>query len=97
MRLNNFQTKIDSIVFKRKIFIKEFSPDGVKLSHNLNRSVSDNEINSIRVHKYLTDTKYVGKVETARYLDKIGLDEKTTLKQLKAEEIQLILEWFNLK
>ena len=71
MKLNNFQTKVDSIVSKRKIFINEFSPDGVKLSHNLNRSVSDNEINSIRVHKYLTDTKYVGKVETARYLDKI--------------------------
>lgn len=95
--MNNFNNSIESIISKRKIFIDEFTLDADMLLKNLTSSVVDNEINSIRLHKYLTDTKHVGKVETARYLENIGLDEKTKLKELKSEDIKLLLEWLATK
>ena len=78
-------------------FIKDFTLEKDIIIDNLVRSTSDPELNSIRVHKYLTATKFVGKVETARYLDKIGLDEKTTLKSLDEENIKELLKFFELK
>ena len=66
------------------------------LFENLKTSRNDNELNSIRLHKYLTHTKVVGKVETARYLDTIGLDEKTTIGQLTDENISQILDLFKI-
>ncbi|MDC0871481.1 hypothetical protein OAQ05_01675 [Acidimicrobiia bacterium] len=67
------------------------------LFENLRSSRSDNELNSIRVHKYLTHTKVVGKVETARFLDTIGLDEKTTIGQITDNNISQILDFFKIK
>ena len=40
------------------------------------------------MHKYLTSGGTLGKVKTARYLDEIGLDEKTKIKNLKEADIK---------
>ena len=95
--MNNFQKSVEDIKTKRINFINNFTPEQDILISNLIKSSSDPELNSIRVHKYLTVTKFVGKVETARYLDKIGLDEKTTLKSLDEENIKELLKFFELK
>ena len=95
--MSNFNQRVNSIKAKRSNFINDFSPKKDVLFNNLLMSSSDPELNSIRVHKYLTTTKCIGKVETARYLDKIGLDEKTTIKNLSENSIHQLLELFNLK
>ena len=95
--MSNFNQRVDSIKAKRSLFISDFSPKKDILFNNLLISSSDPELNSIRVHKYLTATKFIGKVETASYLDKIGLNEKTTIKNLSQNSIHQLLELFNLK
>lgn len=97
MRLNNFNQDVVSIKLKRNNFLINFSMVNDDLFENLRTSRSDNELNSIRVHKYLTHTKVVGKVETARFLDTIGLDEKTTIGQITDKNISQILDFFKIK
>ena len=97
MRLNNFKQDVVSIKLKRNNFLINFSMMNDDLFENLRTSRSDNELNSIRVHKYLTHTKVVGKVETARFLDTIGLDEKTTIGQITDKNISQILDFFKIK
>ena len=97
MRLNNFNQDVVSIKLKRNNFLINFSMMNDDLFENLRTSRSDNELNSIRVHKYLTHTKVVGKVETARFLDTIGLDEKTTIGQIADKNISLNLDYFKIK
>lgn len=97
MRLNNFNQDVVSIKLKRNNFLINFSMMNNDLFENLRTSRSDNELNSIRVHKYLTHTKVVGKVETARFLDTIGLDEKTTIGQITDKNISQILDFFKIK
>jgi len=97
MRLNNFNQDVVSIKLKRNNFLINFSMMNDDLFENLRTSRSDNELNSIRVHKYLTHTKVVGKVETARFLDTIGLDEKTTIDQITDKNISQILDFFKIK
>ena len=97
MRLNNFNQDVVSIKLKRNNFLINFSMMNDDLFENLQTSRSDNELNSIRVHKYLTHTKIVGKVETARFLDTIGLDEKTTIGQITDKNISQILDFFKIK
>ena len=97
MRLNNFNQDVVSIKLKRNNFLINFSMMNDDLFENLRTSRSDNELNSIRVHKYLTHTKVVGKVETARFLDTIGLDEKTTIGQITDKNISQILYFFKIK
>ena len=97
MRLNNFNQDVVSIKLKRNNFLINFSMMNDDLFENLRSSRSDNELNSIRVHKYLTHTKVFGKVETARFLDTIGLDEKTTIGQITDKNISQILDFFKIK
>ncbi|MDA7543142.1 hypothetical protein N9Y09_01275 [Candidatus Actinomarina sp.] len=95
--MNNFNQDVVSIKLKRNNFLINFSMMNDDLFENLRTSRSDNELNSIRVHKYLTHTKVVGKVETARFLDTIGLDEKTTIGQITDKNISQILDFFKIK
>ena len=97
MRLNNFNQEVESILFKRNNFLTNFSIINDDLFENLNSSRKDNELNSIRLHKYLTHTKIVGKVETARYLDSIGLNENTTIKDLSDKDIMELAKYLENK
>ncbi len=71
--------RIKSIRFD---FIKSFDNDESFIYHSLTNNVKNNELNTIRVHKYLTSNKKLGKVNTARFLETINLDENTKIKEL---------------
>jgi len=97
MKLNNFDTKVTSIHEKRFSFINSFSLDFESLEKKLSSAITDNELNSIRLHKYMTETKLLGKVETARYLDSIGLNENTTIKDLSDQDIMNLSKYLESK
>ena len=88
--MSKFTEIVADISLKRKEFISYFEMNSDFIVKNLEMAYKDNELNSIRVHKYLTETKFLGKVETARYLDNIGLTEKTMIKELTNENIMNI-------
>lgn len=88
--MSKFTEIVADISLKRKEFISNFEMNSDFIVKNLEMAYKDNELNSIRVHKYLTETKFLGKVETARYLDNIGLTEKTMIKELTNENIMNI-------
>ena len=95
--MNNFETNVNRISGNRSTFLNNFQLNADSFKKNVIQAIEDNEINSIRVHKYLTETKLLGKVETARYLDSIGLDEKTKIQNLTQEDIMKIYNFINIK
>jgi len=74
-------TDIETIKTERNNFLNDFDLKS-DLIHILKKASKNNNLNSIRVHKYLTSTGLVGKVITARFLESIQLSEKTTINQL---------------
>lgn len=75
---------------KRKDFINSFEKNIENIDNELIRASNDNQLNSIRIHKYLTETAVLGKVKTARFLDDIGLNEKSKLSDLNDNYIESI-------
>ena len=75
---------------KRKDFINSFEKNIENIDNELIRASNDNQLNSIRIHKYLTETGVRGKVKTARFLDDIGLNEKSKLSDLNDNYIDSI-------
>ena len=75
---------------KRKDFINSFEKDIENIDNELIRASNDNQLNSIRIPKYLTETGVLGKVKTARFLDEIGLNEKSKLSDLNDNYIESI-------
>ena len=80
---------------KRLLFIDEFEKNIENIYDELIKAKNDNKLSSIRVHKYLTAGGTLGKVKTARYLDEIGLDEKTIFKNLKEADIKKLVKYVN--
>jgi len=79
-------TDIETIKTERNNFLNDFDLKS-DLILILKKASKDNNLNSIRVHKYLTSTGLVGKVITARFLESIQLSEKTTINQLSDKNI----------
>ena len=79
-------TDIETIKTERNNFLNDFDLKS-DLIHILKKASKNNNLNSIRVHKYLTSTGLVGKVITARFLESIQLSEKTTINQLNDKNI----------
>ena len=75
---------------KRKDFINSFEKNIENIDNELIRASNDNQLNSIRIHKYLTETGVLGKVKTSRFLDDIGLNEKSKLSDLNDNYIESI-------
>ena len=75
---------------KRKEFINSFEKNIENIDNELIRARNDNQLNSIRIHKYLTETGVLGKVKTARFLDEIGLNEKSKFFELTDGYIESI-------
>ena len=75
---------------KRKEFINSFEKNIENIDNELIRARNDNQLNSIRIHKYLTETGVLGKVKTAHFLDEIGLNEKSKLFELNDDYIESI-------
>ena len=78
---------------KRLLFIDEFEKNIENIYDELIKAKNDNQLSSIRVHKYLTAGGRLGKVKTARYLDEIGLNEKTIFKNLKEADIKKLVKY----
>ena len=74
---------------KRKDFINSFEKNIENIDNELIRACNDNQLNSIRIHKYLTETGVLRKVKTARFLDDIGLNEKSKLSDLNLSLIHI--------
>ena len=81
--------EIESIKALRNEFLNDFVINS-DLTSILTEASGNNFLNSIRIHKYLTSTALIGKVKTARFLESIELNEKTTIKQLSETNIRKI-------
>ena len=85
----NLLNEINNIKLLRDNFLNNFNLQ-LNIEEELLRATNDNNLNSIRIHKYLTNAGLVGKVKTARFLDSINLSEKTKIKDLNKNHINEI-------
>ena len=88
----NLHKEIQEIKLKRDQFLKSFAPGEVAANDIVNAS-KDIYLQSIRVHKFLTSNGEIGKVATAKFLDSIGLNENTKLRELDNIEIEAIIDY----
>ena len=65
---------------------KTFDECFIKASKDIN-------LQSIRVHKFLTSNGEMGKVATAKFLDTINLNENSKLIELDNRQIEAIIEY----
>ena len=86
----NLKTEILHIKQERNDFINSFNLEYENFNDLLREAVSNSKINSIRVHKLLTENGHIGKVKTMRFLNDIGLDENTKIYQLENSSIDKI-------
>ena len=84
--------EIQDIKLKRDHFLKSFSTDKIS-TNDLVSASKDIYLQSIRVHKFLTNTGEMGKVATAKFLDSIDLTENTKLIELNNKQIDAIIEY----
>ncbi len=87
MNYKDIVKDISLIKSRRSDFISKFDFDYDFIYYSIIKSVNNNHINSIRVHKYLTDNKKLRKVKTARFLETIDLNENTKISQLNENNI----------
>ena len=85
----NLLNEINNIKLLRDNFLNNFNLQ-LNIEEELLQATNDNNINSIRIHKYLTNSGLIGKVKTARFLDSISLSEKTKIKDLNKNHIKEI-------
>ena len=83
MKYKEIIKDITDIKKERKEFIDTFDTNKNLIYKSLMSAVENKNLNSIRVHKYLTSNKKLGKVVTARYLESINLNENTKIKFLQ--------------
>ena len=88
----NLHKEIQDIKLKRDQFLKSFSPGKISTNDIANAS-KDINLQSIRVHKFLTSNGEIGKVATAKFLDSIDLNENTKLFELNNSQIEAIIEY----
>tara|TARA_A100000164_G_scaffold150551_1_gene133582 strand:+ start:496 stop:774 length:279 start_codon:yes stop_codon:yes gene_type:complete len=88
----NLYKEIQNIKSERDIFINSFNPLNLTEEDVINTCVNIN-LQSIRVHKYLTSTGDIGKVATAKFLSSINLDENSRFTDIDKKQIKLIIEY----
>ncbi len=93
MKYDDLISKIYDIKTKRNIFLKSFTQDPIELKNILLNNKNNKEINSIRLHKFLTVSGELGKVKTARFLESIDLNENTKISELNNKSIESIIEF----
>jgi len=86
----NLKTEILHIKQERNNFINSFNLEYENFNNLLREAVSNSKINSIRVHKLLTENGHIGKVITMIFLNDIGLDENTKIYELENSSIDKI-------
>ena len=90
MKYKDILSSIIKIKKQREDFINNFQTDKDIVYESLMKAIDNDNLNSIRVHKYLTSNKLLGKVVTARYLESINLNENTKIYELTTDEISNI-------
>ena len=90
MNYKEIENNIKKIKESRENFIKQFKNNKLFVIDSLKNSKHDNELNTIRVHKYLTSNGILPKVKTARFLEQIGLSENTKIFELDDRSINKI-------
>ena len=88
----NLHKEIKDIKLKRDHFLKSFSPSEIS-TNDIVIASKDINLQSIRVHKFLTSTGEMGKVATAKFLNTINLTENTKLIELNNKQIEAIIEY----
>ena len=88
----NLYKEIQNIKSERDIFINSFNPLSLTEEDVINTCENIN-LQSIRVHKYLTSTGDIGKVATAKFLSSINLDENSRFTDIDKKQIKLIIEY----
>jgi len=87
MSYKDILINVKNIKNLRNDFIFNFDLNYESVIESLTQAVNNNKLNSIRLHKYLTDNKKLAKVNTARYLDSIGLNETIKISELNDDLI----------
>ena len=93
MSYKNILVNVKNIKNLRNDFISNFDVNYESVIESLTQAVNNNKLNSIRLHKYLTDNKKLGKVNTARYLESIGLNETVKISELNDDIIIKIAKY----
>tara|TARA_B100001121_G_scaffold206150_1_gene180348 strand:- start:518 stop:796 length:279 start_codon:yes stop_codon:yes gene_type:complete len=88
----NLHKEIQDIKLKRDQFLKSFSPGEVS-TNDIEQASKDINLQSIRLHKFLTSNGEMGKVATAKFLDSINLNENTKLIELDNTHIEAIIDY----
>ena len=88
----NLYKEIQNIKSERDTFINSFNPLNLTEEDVINTCENIN-LQSIRVHKYLTSTGDIGKVATAKFLSSINLDENSRFTDIDKKQIKSIIEY----
>ena len=93
MKFEDVKKNIKLIKEQRMEFINNFDNKYENVQKSLIQAKNNTYLNTIRIHKYLTDNKKIGKVKTARFLQEIGLDENTKILDLNSSLIEKIANY----
>ncbi len=93
MKYHELKLKVNQVKIRRQALLESFTTDTLNIKKILLDSVDNNEVNSIRVHKFLTSSNELGKVKTARFLESIDLDENTKISDLNNKHIDSIINF----
>ena len=93
MKFEDVKENIKVIKELRMDFINNFDKKYDNVQESLMHAKDNNYLNTIRIHKYLTENKKIGKVKTSRFLQEIGLDENTKILDLSNSLIEKIAKY----
>jgi len=93
MKFEDVKENIKVIKELRMDFINNFDKKYDNVQKSLMHAKDNNYLNTIRIHKYLTENKKIGKVKTSRFLQEIGLDENTKIFDLSNSLIEKIAKY----
>lgn len=93
MKFEEIINNIKLIKEQRVYFINNFKNNYKYVYDSLIAAVDNNNLNTIRVHKFLTENSKLGKVKTSRFLEEIGLNENTKIYELSSSLIEKIANY----
>ena len=90
---NNQLSNILEIKNYRRSFIESFDTNDIELQNKLINASKDINLQSLRIHKFITHNGDIGKVSFARFLSTINLDEQTRIMELNISNIEDIVNF----
>ena len=90
---DNQLTNILDIKNYRRSFIESFDTNDIELQNKLINASKDINLQSLRIHKFITHNGDIGKVSFARFLSTINLDEQTRIMELNISNIEDIVNF----